>query len=149
VLKGDIDNAVEPRLLLVWENLVALPPQEAEGVKRWFQRKTLAKAVNAWTLNSPLALRLYDITYRKGYNVDVVSFMDHEFEEAIRDWCEDRHHLPVGQVYTTDPDILAREIAWRPEVAAIYDPNPGHIFTWGSKGRIVNSAAPDLFGLGR
>jgi hypothetical protein len=34
---------------------------------------------------------------------------------------------------------LSRKIALMPDVAAVYDPDPAHQFTYGSKGRVLQS----------
>lgn len=146
--KGDISNEQVARLVVVWEGLLALPPDEPKGVTRLFKgraKKSAMREVNAYTLNELLARRIWDVVWRKHMSVDVVTFLGVDHEPFVRHWVE-HHHLPVGHVWSTDPDILARELAYRPDIAAVFDPDEGRRFRYGSKGRLMSPTTIDFFG---
>lgn len=145
---GDISNEVVPRLALVFEGLVGVlsSPREqavealARKAKRW------KRAVSAYSLNDPMVRRIWDTTWRLGFNIDVVTFLGEGFCSALRERLEDEDQLPISKVWASTPQRLSREIAYMPELAAIYDPDPSHRFTYGGKGRIIDPTHPELLG---
>jgi hypothetical protein len=145
--RGDISNEVSPRLVIVWENLLGLLPTKAHEAKvsTYLKFKRYGRAVNVFELNEMLARRIWDVTWRLKFSVDVVTYVNDDFADEVRDRL-DREDLPVGHVWHKTPQVLARELAYMPHVAAIYDPNPSHRFTYGSKGRIISPQNPDLIG---
>jgi hypothetical protein len=151
VKDGDISNQISPRLLIVWEGLLALPPDEEDKSRfgAWIDARRYGKTraiVDAFRLNEEMAKHIWDITWRKGFSVDVVTFMGHQYLPAIERWI-DRHDLPVGHVTDDTPDTLARRLAYMPHVAAVYDHDPARRFTYGGKGRLMDPEHPDFFGV--
>ena len=144
---GDIDNRVVPRLVIVWENLLGLLPNKAAEAKAasYVKFKRWNRAVNTFEINEALARRIWDVTWRYDFSVDVITYIHEDFVEALENRL-DREDIPVRSVWFTEPHVLARKLAYMPQVACIYDPNPHHQFTYGSKGRILNPAQPDLIG---
>lgn len=145
--KGDISNQVSPRLLVVFENLVGLletPTDRAkfDTYKKFHQWK---RAVNLFTVNEELAKHAWDITWRYGYTLDCVTWMQDELADHVESWLDDQG-LPFSSFRTYDPNKLARRIATMPDVAAIYDPDIRHRFLFGSKGRILSPDNPNLMG---
>lgn len=144
---GDISNYVSPRLVCVFEGLIGLLPdtkaraQEAvyRKAKRW------ARAARTYEVNEEMAKHIWDVYSRTDYSIDVVTYLGDDMAEAIAEVLDDER-LPIGRVFATTPDQLARRIAHMPDLAAIYDPNPSHRFTYGSKGRLTNPATPNLMG---
>jgi hypothetical protein len=147
---GDISNEVSPRLVVVFENLLGLLPTKAHEAKvsTYLKFKRYQRAVNVFELNELLARRIWDVTWRLKFSVDVVTYVGDEFAEAVRERI-DREDLPIGHVWHKTPQVLARELAYMPHVAAIYDPNPSHQFTFGSKGRIISPHDPSMNLIGR
>lgn len=144
--KGDISNYVEPRLIVVFEGLLGLLPIEKEK-----RANILAKigqwkrVVELYEINDMLARHIWDQTKRHSRQVDVVTYKGVQFAEAVSDKL-DEEMLPVGRVWSTEPHLLSRSIAWRPDIAAIYDPDPQHLLTYGSKARLLSPY--DLGGFG-
>jgi hypothetical protein len=147
VEKNDISNEVTARLLIVFEGLLGTPPEQPKMRRRipLLGRKGLSpRDIEQWLLNEALARRIWDVTWRQGFSVDVVTFLGEEFVTAISDWI-DIHDLPVGHVSASSPDRLARSLAYQPNVAAVYDPEPSRWATYGSKGRIMDPGSPRFF----
>ena len=145
--KGDISNEVVPRLCLVFEGLVALlPPKLA-------RRETVARKLGQWKRvinyyepNEEMAKRIWDLTTRFSFQLECVTWYPVDTVEHIKSWIDDQD-LPISRVFNSTPVLLSRSIAYRPNLAAIYDPDPSHRFTYGSKGRIVlDSAHADMLG---
>lgn len=145
--KGDISNEIVPRLALVFEGLIGVLP------KRDVRKHTVARkfgqwkrAVNYYVPNEPIAIRIWDLATRYNFRLSAITWMPHEAVEHIQNWIDDQD-LPIGRIMATTPTLLSRAIAHMPDLAAIYDPDPSHRFTFGSKGRIVlDPANTDMLG---
>lgn len=144
---GDISNQVVPRLVIVFENLLGLLPTKTAEAKAasYLRFKRWNRAVNVYEINEGLARRIWDVTWRLDFSVDVITYVSEEFAEAVEKRLE-REDLPIRSVWFTEPHLLARKLAYMPQVACIYDPDPHHVFTFGSKGRIISPADPNLIG---
>lgn len=144
---GDIDNRVVPRLVIVWENLLGLLPNKTSEAKvaSYVKFKRWNRAANVFEINEALTRRIWDVTWRLNFSVDVITYISPDFVEALQERI-DREDIPVRSVWHTEPHVLARKLAYMPQVACVYDPNPHHLLTFGSKGRIINPATPDLVG---
>jgi hypothetical protein len=103
-------------------------------------------AVNAYELNPAMIPHVWDITFRKNFNMDVVTFLGDDFAEELRERLDDEG-LPLATVRSSKPDKLARSLAYDPSVYAVYDPDPSHIFLYGGKGRITDPNKPDFYGV--
>lgn len=141
--KGDISNEVAPRLLMVWEGLIAMPPKEPAKQRRFSRAKV---DLLTYTVNEAVGKHIWDLTYRRHLSVDVATFLDKERLSDVEEWIE-YHDLPLGNVIATTPARLSRQLAFMPTVAAIYDPNPDNVFMYGGKGRIVNPDTPQFLGV--
>ena len=145
--RGDISNEIVPRLVIVFENLLGiLPNKRAEAkVSTYLRLKQWKRAVNTYEIHEPLAHRIWDITWRLHYQVEVCTYLGPDFGKALRERLDDED-LPISRVWDTKPHTLARKLAHMPYVAAIYDPDPGHQFTYGSKGRVLTPGTTHLLG---
>lgn len=144
---GDISNLVVPRLVIVFENLLGLLPTKADEAKAaaYIRFGRWNRAARVFQINEALAARIWDVTWRLNYSVDVLTYVSPDFATAVAKRI-DKEDLPVGNVWFDEPHLLARRLAYMPQVAAIYDPDPAHQFTYGSKGRIVSPVNPNLIG---
>jgi hypothetical protein len=135
---GDISNEVSPRLLFVFENLLGLLPTKDHVAKvdKYFRRKRYAKAVEVFEPNETLANRIWDMTWRLKHTIDVVTWIPGPFHHYVQQWIDDQD-LPIAHVTHENPTTFARKLSYMPHVAAIFDPDPSHQFTWGHKGRIL------------
>lgn len=142
---GDISNEVSPRLLFVFENLLGLlpTPKHVAQAQRHFKRKRYAKAVEVFEVNERLAHRIWDMTWRLKFSIDVVTWVPDPFHRYVQQWI-DQQDLPIANVTHENPTLFARKLSYMPHVAAIFDPDPSHQFTWGSKGRIISPYADPM-----
>lgn len=145
--RGDISNEISPRLVIVYENLLGLLPTKAHQAKAasYVKFHRWKRAVNVFETNDILARRLWDVTFRLRFQVEVLTYLDEQAVEHIQKRMDDED-MPVSRVWFMQPHVLSRELAYMPQVAAIYDPNPAHQFTYGSRGRIISPANPQLIG---
>ena len=132
---GDLSNDVVPRILVVFEGLIAaLDPGDVGRFNELGSRGDWAGAVALWDLH-PLALaKLKDIIIRRDIKIEVVTFvMPPEGAAAIWDRFEEEH-VPVSRVIASTPDRTARRLAYGPDIARVYSPDPSHAWMCGGKG---------------
>lgn len=145
---GDIDNRVVPRLVIVWEHLLGLHTSKAAEAKfsSYMRFHRYKRAVNTFDVNEQLARRIWDVTYRLNFSLDVVTHLGgEEFGEALSERL-DRENLPIGHIWYEDANQLARDLAYRIDIAAVFFADPRYQLTYGSKGRLISAANPDIIG---
>lgn len=146
---GDISNSVAPRIAIVFEGLVGLlPDTKSRGVhdvavkfRRW------DKAATAWKINQPALITAMDMSFRRGLNVDLVTFLSQAEAEALerRFASMERYAFPFANFWHTTPADLARETI-RPDLAMVIHSDASRNFTYGSKGRLVSPRFPQAMG---
>jgi hypothetical protein len=147
MLGNDIDNGVEPRVLFVFEGLVARPPSGSDVVKA----KVAAKfgrwdtVLRQWELDSMATRQMWDLVSRRNMRFDVVTFTHGEgFAEAIAKRFDDLA-LPVTRVlYYADQQELARDLAFQPDVQRVFHADPRQSLMFGGRGRYVSNLSLDL-----
>lgn len=143
--KGDISGQPTPRLLFVFEGLVAhrgeAPLQRIVGA---LTRRFSALAVQQWNIDPVMRQQFWDLFWRHNMRLDVVTFMGDEFAVALYRRFQDLD-LPVSNVLSFEsPAALASAIAYMPDVAAVYDGDPSRKLAFGSKGRYVSDPSQSL-----
>jgi hypothetical protein len=140
--KGDLSNRVEPRLVIVFETLIASFTNVSRGKFDLALRKgQWKKALQQVEINELVAKNILDLVYRKNFTIDIVTFIDPDFADALEEFLEDEA-IPFGHVNFTTVERLSRQIAYRPDIAAIFDGDPNHAFTYGAKGKYVDPSSP-------
>ncbi len=137
---GNISNVVQPRILLVFEGTLGHISKEGVPVFNHFATQgEWYTAWSQWSLDQMMCRMMWDVTKRQGININVVSFVGDKSEDCrmgLQDHL-DAHHLPVADILLTDPGLLAREIAFMPDVARIYDGNAETAMMYGNKGTLI------------
>lgn len=145
---NDLDNAIVPRDVLVFEGLLGLLPDEkvARQERKFRSKKRWAEAVGCYEINELLARKMWDMAWRYSLEIDLMTYLGHPFATALEERI-DRENLPVRRVWSEEPNILARRLATMPDIRTIYDPYPEHQFLYGGRGRIITpEQAHMLFG---
>jgi hypothetical protein len=143
---GDISATVSPRFVVVFEDLLGFPPKEPVHTRTRLGRKVdHSNDARYWEINDQLARSIWDVVSRYDYSVDVVTFIDPEFADQIRERLDDER-LPVGRVWFEQPHQLARRLAYSPDIAGVFFASPEYRFTFGSKGYPVDVASSNLMG---
>lgn len=140
---GDISNDYEPTMLVIFEGLLGLPPEEGSRKPWWRPQKSDAVSqISRYEINMLLLAQIR----RVRYPVEVVTFLGPDFVPAIEHRLETLHAL-VRNVWYTTPSQLTRIHIGRPDVGAIYDPDPSRAFAaYGSLGRHLPPASAPKFG---
>jgi len=148
MLNGNISNRIEPRLLVVFEGLLGLHTDAKDRAKYSASMKLhrYRSAIRTFTLNEQLQKVIWDTTWRKGYAVDVVTFLDERLAEPLADLL-DEQSLPVSHVTYSDKMMLARSLNSRPDVAGVFYSDPADRFTFGGKGYGTSVNTTSLIGV--
>ena len=144
VLKGDISNVVQPRVLLVFEGALGhINGRDIEEFNKLASYGLWAGAWGCWSINELMAAKLWDVTRRQFIQVEVVTFVaPPEYSEPAAEGLEEMlelHSLPVSAVHAWTPKKLARELAYMPDIAAVYDANPETWAMFGRKGAALTN----------
>uniref|UniRef100_A0AAU3I998 Uncharacterized protein n=1 Tax=Streptomyces sp. NBC_01393 TaxID=2903851 RepID=A0AAU3I998_9ACTN len=147
---GDISNEVVPRLVIAYEGMLGILPEKPEGyvqelVARKFGRRArqVQRTVDSYEINDMLARVIWDTVWRHKYSVDVVTYLGEDAVGPLEARL-DVEGLPIGRVWSTTPERLARRLPYMPDVAAIFD-NEHHLL-FGSKGRALPATPTTLIG---
>jgi hypothetical protein len=135
MLNGDLDNKVSPRLLLVFEGALGIKT-DGPGFDRAVRKHRWAQVMDCWELNELMARRLLWLYYNRDVNYEIVTFLGDDFARELSLWINDVG-LPVHRVWATTPDKLGRTIAYMPDLACVYDPEPTRWLMYGGKGRFL------------
>lgn len=137
MLKGDISNVVQPRVLLVFEG--ALGFIDGPAVSEFndaASRGLWLDAWNLWEVNDLMARKIWDVTKRQGIGVSLVTWISNDELAAsgLQAWA-DEHRLPIRECIAMEPSVFARELSYMPDVACVYDASAKTSRILGSKGR--------------
>lgn len=138
-MKGnDLDNLVVPRDVVVWEGLLGLlPDPKVAAQEEKFRRKGKWKqAVACYEVNEMLARKVWDLVWRFSFELDLLTYHGHQFAVELEERM-DNEGMPFRRVWSEQPNILARRLSLQPDIRTVYDPDPAHQFTYGSKGRVL------------
>lgn len=135
--KGDIDNTMPPRAIVVFNDLIGGIPKSrtvrvdlARAARRW---KAVAEA---YDINLAVRAKLHDLTWRQGLRIDCV-LIDHPKVAEAMEARFNRMNLSVANVYAVnDLKELADSLAYMPEVLWVIFGNPEWMYAFGSKGRL-------------
>jgi hypothetical protein len=137
--KGNLSNEVTPKILLVFEGAVGwLPEDRRKTYDKLVRKGQWLYAAYEWELNDLMLRKIWDVMFRRGQDIEIITYISQEFADAIA-YRLDEEDVPVRKVWSTTPAILSRKIALMPDVAVIFDPDPEHQFTYGGKGRVLTS----------
>lgn len=138
---GDLSSEVVPRLVLVFEHALAfIGGDEWKAFQRDLKRHRWDQAADQWDINPLMAAKIWDVTKRQSFQLDIVTFLSQEkqFEYALEHRLTEVEELPIHRVMAWTEDKLAQRIAYMPDLARIYDPDQRRALRWGSKGRFIS-----------
>jgi hypothetical protein len=137
VHRGDLSDRLPPRWLFVYEGVVGnLPVHNERRYRLATQLRQWKRAAACFETEVHVRKVLWDLYWRRDYRFDVVTFLGDEMAEAI-DRRLDRESLPVGNVRSWQPDELARQLVFMPDVQYVVHGDPKHHLTYGNKGLLV------------
>ena len=134
---GDISNEVTPRLLFVYEDVLAKQVRTPVAPRRFMKRRAnWHLLISTYEVDQLLAARLWMVVGRLGVRFDAVTFLPAEAVPHIREHLESEN-IPVAHVRSYDsPQALADALAYMPDVIGVYD-LPARAVAYGGKGQDI------------
>lgn len=146
--RGELSFQTPPRVYVVFENLLGVLPDNKskalEAIAR--KRKKWKQAVDYYDISRPTSQGIRDLHGRHDLRVNVITFVDPGFVEPIQDKLDSKN-LFFGGVYYFTLETLLDDLTYDPSIKAVYDPDPSHALTYGSRGRYCNHTDLDLMKL--
>jgi hypothetical protein len=140
--RNDLSSDPVPRCAIVFEGALAwLPDARAEKeFNRLAGRGKWDDAVDLFEFNEKLEVALWDRSWRKSLQFDVVTFLGpDDWAAAVARRIGDEE-LPVHKVWASTPKTLARRLAYMPELVRVYHAYPQYQLYFGQKGRYLTDA---------
>lgn len=135
---GDLDNAVVPRIILVFEGALGfLPDSAVKDYEKAVKKQRWDDAIALWEFDEHMMRKIWDLTYRKSVTVEIVTFISQPFADVLAARL-DEEDMPIRRVWYSTPARLSRQLAHMIDVSTVYDPDETHMFTYGAKGRVIN-----------
>lgn len=138
---GDISNEQAPRIVFTWEHLLFRIPIKSEKLEaKYIRRGSYRKALDLWEEERVVRRLLHDTAWRRSIPVDIL-VIEHPqgFVDLLRDRL-DSNNYPCNRLYCSSPQEFSQELAFMPEITAVYHADPRAPFLYGSKGKFM----PDL-----
>lgn len=132
---GDLSNKVSPRVLLVFEGALGFCTDRRKFDKA-VQRGHWDRANACWEYNELLLRQILWLFHKKNVRTEVVTFLPAEFADTLK-LAFDAMDLPIHRTWSTTPEWLGRQIAYMPDLACVYDPEPKRWLMYGGKGRLL------------
>lgn len=136
-MHGDLSNQLPPRMLIVFEGVLATIPKEREAkFNRAVAMHRYRRAVDCFECNRHAIAVVWDWTWRRDVKVDVVSFMPYE-DEITR--LLERLGMPFSRMWCSPgPDDLASQLAYMPDVLSVIHADSTRPLAYGGKGLYIN-----------
>lgn len=142
---GNIAGTAAPRLVFVWEGLIAHPPKETVMLTVGRRAGKTKRMVDSYTTDSVMAAQLWRLQWNHGFTLDLATFLGNIAAHLVKERV-DIERLPFGWVTAETPQSLALRAVSEPNLARIY---LGHIgvsaLMFGSKGRTVTDPRVEDF----
>lgn len=139
MLKGNLSNVVQPRVLLVFEGALGFISGSAvEDFNLLASRGRWLEAWSLWEVNDLMARKIWDVTRRQNINVALCTYISDSEGAAsgLQAWA-DEARLPIGECIAMATEKFARELSYMADVACVYDATAQTAAMLGSKGRLL------------
>jgi hypothetical protein len=147
-MKGnDLDNRVQPRDVILFEHLLGiLPDNDAmRRANKAIKKRRWREAVDCFDMNDMLVAKIWDLTMRLGWEVDVVTSLGHDFARELEARMT-RENIPVSRVWYEESRQLGRRLASAPDIRNVYFADPGLSLVFGSRGKWIMPSQYNLLG---
>lgn len=142
---GELSNKPSPRLVLVYEGVLADVPVDSKtkydklvSKGDWFQ------AMRLYSIHTIVMSKLLDLTWRINLNINLVTYLSEDAAFYIGDQM-DFYNIPVRGCFYSSPQDLAKALPFNPDIVAVCDPDPDHVLLYGSRGVLFS----DISSLGK
>jgi hypothetical protein len=136
---GDIGAGVAPRILFVFESVVAGLTEPAKFAL-YKRAGAWRRALRCWEPVPMVQNMMWDISVRYGYMCDVVSYLPDTARSAMKGWLDERGY-PYGNLYLTTVADFTRTVVNNPSVYMVYEADEKRRFAYGAKSVFVSDPA--------
>lgn len=134
---GDLSDRLPPRWLFVFEGVIArVPPVKQARFNLYMRTHRWKRAAGLFEMEKHVTKVLWDLYWRRDYRFDVVTHMGDEMAEEIEKML-DRYNVPLGNVYYNEPEALAKNLTFMPDVQYVVHGDPAHHLSYGNRGLLV------------
>lgn len=134
MIRGEISNQYEGRIVFVWEGLLAHRIEGTDALEaRYVRWKRWRRAFSCWEEDRALRHAVSDAFWRSGMNVDVLITHPAPFAELVTEYLE-ATNFPYHRVYNYSLEAFDRELAFLPEVVGVWHKEVNRPFLFGGKG---------------
>ena len=134
---GDISNEASPRLVFVWEGLLAQLPADAAPLEaRLLKKKKWTRALDLWSESEHMRHVLMDLTWRSHVSVDILCMHPRGFATVLRARLDEEGY-PYGNLYNFGLMAFDRELAYMPNVQRVFHAFGRMPFLFGSRGQLI------------
>lgn len=144
---GDLDNRLPPRWLFAFEGVLArVPPEHMAEWKLAMRLRRYKRAARLFEVEPHAMKVIWDLTWRRDYRFDVITFLGQPFAEALEVELG-RWSIPFSNCWAVTPESLARRLAFMPDVHTVVHADPTNRLAYGNRGLLVTDpGAMNLFG---
>ena len=138
MLNGDLSNQSAPRIYVVFDKFIGTLPEDSGEFYELMGEGKYKEALDLMIMDIKILNKINWLSVKKNINVYLVTWMGQGMSEAIENFMNDVN-IPVRGCLSVSPNFLAKLVLQDDSVMGIYDPDPDHVLTYGTKGRIVKS----------
>lgn len=136
---GDLSNKTGPRIVVVWEDLIAsVPDEHLDRFVKYCNKGQWREAIGCYRINELMSMKLLYLVTSLNINISVVTWLPEEAVIYLSDRL-DAEYLPIRGVFSSSPKQLATDLAYNPDIVCVYDPHDATFY--GSKGYAATRAA--------
>ena len=136
MMHGDLSNRLLPRVLIVFEGVIAtLPDARRAKYDRAVSLHRYRRAMECYEPNAHAVSVVWDWAWRRDIKVDVVSFIPFlsEVERVL-----EKTGMPYSHLwFAKDADVLAGQLAYMPDVVSVLHADETRPLAYGSKSLYV------------
>lgn len=134
---GDLSNQLPPRWLFVFEGVIGdLRPDAVAPFKLAMRMKRWRRAADCFELIPHVQKIIWDLTWRRDYRFDIVTFLGQPFCDALERRLA-RESLPFSNLWSVDEASLSKRLATMPDVLYVIHSDPSRHLAYGNRGLLV------------
>lgn len=121
-----------------------MPIKDEKLEAKLVSRGKYKRALDLWEEERLMKVLLHDTSWRRQIPVDIL-VCEHPrgFADLLRERL-DNNNYPCNRLYCFSPQDFSQELAFMPEITAVYHADPRAPFLYGSKGQFMDLSRPSL-----
>jgi hypothetical protein len=134
---GDLSNAPVPRIVIAFEGIVGILPEERrKDYSKFVAKDKWWQAVAQFDINEQAVGKIIHLCLRNNMNISLCTWMSQDAAIAISE-VMDFMAVPVRGCFYDSPYLLAQRLPYNEDIVCVYDSEPEHALIFGSKGKLL------------